>query len=119
MGGVFLLACVINSLLLWWAGWLVSWVVCGRRRRLNDPISTTNQTASPHTIQSLTGGPQSSPERFASPVDVIFTVIFQTTEDRDYYLNEDEVHLRFGREVAGPLVDGPEGVFVMDYEHVY
>ncbi|KAG7570968.1 hypothetical protein FFLO_01062 [Filobasidium floriforme] len=71
-------------------------------------------------ILSLTGGPQSSPEKaFATPHDLVFHVLFASAADRDYYLEKDQAHKKFGGETAAKLLDGENGgVVVLDFEHV-
>ncbi|KAJ6447147.1 hypothetical protein O9K51_01922 [Purpureocillium lavendulum] len=62
-------------------------------------------------IQSVTGGTNNSPEPHQNGLTHGFVVQFDSTEDRDYYVNDDPVHQGF-KDLAGPII---EKVCVLDY----
>ncbi|TGZ78311.1 hypothetical protein EX30DRAFT_334611 [Ascodesmis nigricans] len=45
-----------------------------------------------------------------------FVVEFASTEDRDYYVNEDPAHREFVGELVRAVVGGVDGVLVVDFE---
>ncbi|KAJ9219107.1 hypothetical protein DTO271D3_5742 [Paecilomyces variotii] len=68
-------------------------------------------------ILSLKGGTDNSPERLQGGMTHAFIMEFANTEDRDYYVQKDPIHLGFIK-VAGEIlektqiVDFIDGVFV-------
>ncbi|KAF8472117.1 hypothetical protein BDZ91DRAFT_653526 [Kalaharituber pfeilii] len=67
-------------------------------------------------IHSIRVGANNSPEPFSGGTTHGVVMTFSSTEDRDYYVNDDPVHNEF-KKVLAPFVDPPpEGSFrVVDF----
>jgi hypothetical protein len=64
-------------------------------------------------IQSFTGGRDISIENLQKGFSHVFVLEFATQADRDWYVNEDPVHRRFGVETLTGIV---EEVMVVDFQ---
>lgn len=62
-------------------------------------------------IKSISGGRDHSPEGLQNGLTHIFTVQFENTDDRNYYVAQDPAHKAF-QKIVEPLL---EKVTVMDY----
>ncbi|KAI1811979.1 stress responsive A/B barrel domain-containing protein [Poronia punctata] len=69
-----------------------------------------SDTGKPY-IQSLTGGPSNSIEGYEDGFQYAFVVVFESVEDRDYYVKKDEAHSGF----VGTIIDLMEKIVVFDY----
>ncbi|KAI1617150.1 stress responsive A/B barrel domain protein [Exophiala viscosa] len=63
-------------------------------------------------IKSFTGGRDVSIENLQHGFSHVFMLEFETQEDRDWYVNEDPIHRRFGVEQLTGVV---EDVMVVDF----
>ncbi|KAK5628473.1 hypothetical protein RRF57_004188 [Xylaria bambusicola] len=62
-------------------------------------------------IKSLTGGKDNSPEGRQNGIQYAFVVEFASTEDRDYYVHNDQAHKDF----VGTALPIVENAIVVDY----
>ncbi|KAI1330473.1 stress responsive A/B barrel domain-containing protein [Xylariaceae sp. FL0255] len=62
-------------------------------------------------IKSFTGGKDNSPEGLQNGIQYAFVVVFESLEDRDFYVNKDEAHKAFVAS-ASPVI---EKAIVVDY----
>ncbi|KAI0539985.1 stress responsive A/B barrel domain-containing protein [Xylaria digitata] len=62
-------------------------------------------------IKSLTGGKDNSPEGLQNGIQYAFVVEFESIEDRDFYVNNDQAHKAFIAN-ASPII---EKAIVVDY----
>ncbi|KAJ5519847.1 hypothetical protein N7463_000300 [Penicillium fimorum] len=62
-------------------------------------------------IKSFRGGQDHSPEGFQNGMTHAFVAVFETLQDRDYYVSKDPVHLALGKKL-GEVV---EKVQVIDF----
>ncbi|RMZ83956.1 hypothetical protein DV737_g1315, partial [Chaetothyriales sp. CBS 132003] len=83
--------------------------ICDQMIALKD--NCIHPTSSKPYIKSLTGGLDNSPEGVQGGITHVFVVVFDSAEDRDYYVNDDPAHAVF-KELADKVVDK---VQVIDY----
>ncbi|EMR63123.1 putative stress responsive a b barrel domain-containing protein [Eutypa lata UCREL1] len=62
-------------------------------------------------IKSFTGGKDNSPEGLQNGMQYGFVVVFESLEDRDFYVAKDEAHQAFVKS-ASPII---EKATVLDY----
>ncbi|KAL9620669.1 MAG: hypothetical protein Q9160_004805 [Pyrenula sp. 1 TL-2023] len=83
----------------------------------NDMTNLKNTCIHPTTkqpyITSFKGGKDNSPEGKQGGFEYGFVVEFESTQDRDYYLNDDPSHQAFVAKIKKGLVDDAR---VLDFE---
>ena len=80
----------------------------------HECLQPANHSSAPNQpyILSLVGGKEMSREGKNLGFTHVFNVTFANMRDRDYYVREDEAHLRFSRSLKGTGVE----VMVVDFE---
>ena len=87
-----------------------------RARKSKDFVALQSQCLHPKSrkpyIKSFTGGTDISVENLQRGYHTVFVLEFECEEDRDWYVNEDPVHRRFGVDCLTGVV---EEVMVVDF----
>ncbi|OLN90005.1 hypothetical protein CCHL11_07228 [Colletotrichum chlorophyti] len=88
--------------------------ICDQMLALKD--NCIHPTSKKAYVKSIVGGLDNSPEGIQDGITHVFVVEFESTEDRDYYVNKDPAHLAFVKQAGEAIlkarvVDFTPGVF--------